>query len=141
MDGLSNNSDSGSVSVLDTYGVYIYGGCTLLLSLIIVASIVFCVIKRKHDEKKMQSIHGDVEFEDDGYDYIGQLDTIQKCVRDVAVDGNQGDDLNVIKVTQNPYYEESFQLTSHDEPKSRVQTGATTNEHITKLENPYYEGI
>ena len=94
----------------------------------------------------MQAQDDDAKFEDDGYDYIGQLDIIQHNVHDVkmgedSLSTNPSQDLNAIKVSQNPYYEESLDPKNHAGPNSMARVAATTLDHITKLENPYYEGM
>ena len=88
----------------------------------------------------------EVNGEEDGYDYIGQLDNIQQNVDDGPIGENplpltRNSDVNAIKVSQNPYYEESLDPKNYKDLNSTAQARATTADHITKLENPYYEGI
>ena len=136
-----NTSSLIDKSVMDIYGAYIYGGCGLFLLLMASAIIIACVIKRKHRMTNIECPAGDTRYEDDGYDYIGQLDMIQPNEGTATDVDPLPMNENTVLVSQNPYYEESLELNEHDDPNSLIQTGTRMASHITMTENPYYEGI
>ena len=141
-----DEEDESVESLMVEYGVYIFVGCGLFLVLVALAIILFCFVKRSKDKKEMQSTDDEAKFEDDGYDYIGQLELNQQNVRGVAIDENpppmnQNEDRNTIQVSQNPYYEEGVESRDHEDSITMAETGPRMEDHITKLENPYYEGI
>ena len=84
--------------------------------------------------------------EDDGYDYIGQIDLNQEGLLDVVIEENtlptnQNENLNTIEISQNPYYEGTMEIgcPAKMSDMNQIEIGAT--EHMTRKENPYYEGI
>ena len=110
--------DLNEQSFIAKYDIYIYIGSALIIVLISIAVILTYFVKRNRRKGQTESPNDDTKYEDDGYDYIGQIDIIQQDEPEVNSDAN-----------------------SEYDSKNTTESGAKSTEHITKFDNPYYEGI
>ena len=86
---IPNNDD-----IMDAYGGYIYAGGASLIVLIASAAVMSYYSKMKCKKEEMKSPDDDIKYEDDGYDYIGQLEMIPPNIGNVALSVNQNEDPN-----------------------------------------------
>ena len=141
-----NTVGSRDSNVMGIDGVYIYEGCTIFLVTIASAIMTCFAMRRKRHKNTKKITRDETNYEEDGYDCIGQLDIIPQTLDDATTDENiipvsQNDDLNAILASRNPYHEGSLDINGNNEASNTIQIGTRSTECVTKMENPYYEGI